>query len=181
MPYTPSHIAHELARGRPMPTGSPDPKLVRALEQGSPMDMETAIHQGANPGLMDGRGRTAFHILFDRAILPHGRLSMPMERLMACCRVLLRAPADVMRLHPSTGESVLQRTAELAAHPQALTWHAFWQGARRGSWTVPERPGQPSALAAWHAKASPSVKARLPPLPEPAIEPPPRRTRRSHP
>lgn len=163
MPYHPRYVMNQLARGRPMPTGSPDPDLARALEQLSVLAIEQAIGQGARPDSCDPRGRSALHVLFDHAFAGD-RLTVHPQRLMACCRVVLRAGADPMRAHPATGQSALYRTAALAGHPMGRAWWHFLQEQRRGDWRAPGGRGLPSALAAWHAKAPIDLREHLPPL-----------------
>ncbi len=49
MPYSTKYLMQQAARGRPIPQGRPEDHLFRALEQASPMEVEQAIHMGANP------------------------------------------------------------------------------------------------------------------------------------
>jgi hypothetical protein len=169
MPYRTSYIIKQMARGRPMPTGSPEPELHRAIEQISPRGIDDAIQHGAQVNSRDGRGRTCLHALFDQAIGPKGQLRISMDRFIFCCRSLMRENADVSARHPATGQSVLYRTSELADHPQAAAWLYFWRQIRRGNWAAPDGRGQLSPLAAWHEKANDAVRERLPPLPQTTI------------
>lgn len=172
MSYRTSYIIQEMARGRPAPTGSPDPKLQRAVANLSPPDIEAAIHQGARVSMRDAQGRTTLHALFDQAITTNGELKTTMERFIACCRTLMRENADVTAIHPVTGQSVLYRTAALAAHPQAGSWFYFWQQMRRGDMRAPGGRGLPSTLAAWHEKTGAETRPYLPALPKEALAKP---------
>jgi hypothetical protein len=165
VPYSPSYVMRQLARGRPLPTGSPQPALHRAVSQLSPLSIDEALRQGAHPDSPDAQGRTALHALFDHAGLGHPALRPPMDRLIACSRSLLRAGASVHALHPIIRETVLGRTAVLAAHPQALVWWHFWRSMHPGAeraWHTPQGIDRLSPLEAWRAHASPEVALFLP-------------------
>jgi hypothetical protein len=165
MTYHPHYLMQQMARGRPLPAGSPDPDLFRALEQLSALDMDRFIRQGGRPDACDPRGRTALHVLLDRAITPKGELTVSMERLISCFRVIVRQGCDTSRRHPVSGQTLLYRSAVLAGHPQATAWWHFLHGLQRGRWQEKGGRDLPSALEAWHAKASDEVRLYLPPLP----------------
>lgn len=164
MPYSPSYLMQQMARGRPLPSGSPDPELHHAVARLSPLDIEAALHKGARADALDPQGRAALHALLDQAGVEQGTLRVPMERLIACCRALLRQGASVMTTHPRTRETVLGRAAHLAAHPQALQWYRFWHDQRKGDWQAPQGPQRQSAWQAWAERASDDVRAALPPV-----------------
>lgn len=159
MPYRPSHLMKTLARGLPLPSGSPERALAEAIAHVSPLDIERAVHQGARPTPI------ALHQVFDRCLDSTGHLTVPMPRLIGCCRALDPRPADWKETDPRTGWTALRRAAALAAHPQALLWYQFLS--RRGPrhWDLPEGPDRLSPLDLWHAKADEATRAHLPPLP----------------
>lgn len=159
MPYKPSYLMQQMARGRPMPIGSPERDLDAAIDRLSPMDMEAAIHHGAHPS------GQALHRLFDRCLGPHQQLSIPMDRLMSCCRALGRANVAWSTPDPRTGFTAARRAAELATHPQALAWYLFLRGQTCQRWDQPEGPDRHSLIEVWHAKASETLRAHLPPVP----------------
>lgn len=165
MPYNPAYLMQQMARGRPLPTGSPEHELTSAIDRLSPMDIDAAIQHGARPP------RDVFHRLFDRCLSPSHSLTIPMDRLMACCRALSRAGAAWDSLDARTGVTALRRAADLADHPQALSWYLFLRGQRRYRWDQPESRDRQTLLEVWHAKASASMRAHLPPLPAAPEEP----------
>lgn len=156
MPYTPRYLMEQAARGRPHPSGRPEDHLFQALRQASPMDLERAIHMGAQPmGARDARGQTPVEVLLSE----ENRHRARPEQVLACARHLLRhnALANAGRQFPS----VLVKAAAWADSPAiAASWFMLWapQSCRAlgDQWHRPDDQGK-TALDHWKDKATPEL------------------------
>lgn len=152
MPFSTRYVIQQLARGRPVPGGSPEYLLHQALGRMSSMEMEDAIGKGARCDVPDSRGRSSGHILLDHAFLPSGELSVDPRRLVACLRVLARHSAHWEARHPVTRTSVVERLIPLASHPVGPEIRALL--ARQLRWSTRVAGTEQTLAQAWD-EASP--------------------------
>lgn len=165
MGYSQKYIMQQLARGRPVPTGSPDPELFQAIRSLASRDIDDAVCQkGASPSAIDAQGRTAFHALLDRAQDGAGNLAADPQRVYFCIQALVRVRADLQRPCPRTGLSALARASFLAATPQGA--QLFSLLGPLGNWDRPERNGK-TPRQMWTEHAAPDLQARLTPIRKP--------------
>lgn len=170
MPYSPRYLMEQAARGRPHPQGRPEDHLFQALRQASPMDLERAIHMGAQPmGARDGQGKSAVEVLLSA---DNRRRARP-EQVLACARTLLRYNALAQtgrRFNP------LALAAAWADCPAiAARWWQLWAPTScRGlanQWHTPDADGQ-TPVDLWKARATPELAPLLErtfPSPPPAV------------
>lgn len=157
MSYSTRYILNQLARGKSIPRGSPDPELIEAASKLSPMDIEQALHKGARADARDGRGATALHVLLEQAQLPRNKNN---PAVLACARALIRGNANVQERHPQTGMSALAVAGEMGDSSFAAPWYQLFR--TRGDWRRPDGSGK-SALEHWQDRAGPALLALLAP------------------
>lgn len=155
MPYSTRYVIDQLARGKRVPPGGPEPELFRAIQALSPMDIEQALSRGASAAARDGRGLPAIHQLLDH---PRLKLIHP-EKATACARALLRHGRVGLERHPRTQLTALAAASVMADSPGALGWYRLWE--RAGDWRQTGPDGK-SAMDHWRERASEDLLSRLP-------------------
>ena len=154
MPYSPTYIISQLARGKPYPKGSPNKDLLEAVSRLSPMDISQALSRGATAETRDHNGVSVLNLL-----LTHPRIfQVSPEIIMGCARELLRAGAQPSTINPLTRQTALAAASILASSPIASSWYDLWR--TRGDW-LSRRDGK-SALETWRNKASKDLLERMP-------------------
>lgn len=113
MPYSPRYIMQQIARGRPVPSGSPDQDLVQALSRFCAMDIDRAFSAGANQWLTV-QGKNAFHFLIDQSIRSKGVGSANPRQIIECVRALARANVSLRERDPASGETAASRLSLLS-------------------------------------------------------------------
>ena len=165
MPCSNRHIMNELARGRPMPHGQPEPHLYRALERMDSMGISQAVHMGARVDVPDGRSRSSAHILLDAAMTPQGEFRQDPRRLLACIRELVRNNANFNLPHPATRMTAVGRMAPLVGTVIGAELAALLRP--RIQWSARISPDGPTAKQAWDdampPKQAPAVDDAAPP------------------
>lgn len=161
MPYSTRYILNQLARGRPMPTGSPEHDLFHALERLSHMDVARALRSGASASAYNARGQSAPEALVSAASRESGAWGLP--RAVLCLEELLRAGRPVLP-HGPRGVDVLVDAAHVMerARDEQVRWFRAWERLARDRrwWNTPGSRGV-TAMQAWRENAQPGLAGIL--------------------
>jgi hypothetical protein len=161
MPYSNRYLMQQMARGKPVPSGSPEEDLSHAIERLSPMDIDRAFQVGATPSVRL-RGRNAFHFMLDGCLHPQSHaIKGDVRRVLECVRALVRAQVRLDEIDPATGETAAARLAWIAT-PAVGAELVRLISPRVSSWNAPSSSGGPSLLDVWRQRASSEVQAFLP-------------------